>query len=242
MPPCVDDAIPPRAKAATGLLLLALLGGCTNGDFGRVKPWLVSDDTHAWVGRQAAIESGFPVSSSNLTDDERELRDIAYQLINPPYNRGKWDSVLYEYGLRPTPGPWQPLDRTAYSQELMDSPVRSPAARYARLIDDIRDDGTRLTLFAAVARRVLDMDGKRKRSLAYVSVLPKEERDSARQRIAENALVIAWVRHSLHDRAAAYQYALKRIVIDTPSQMAVQAERALTLLRQQTAAAARGYG
>jgi hypothetical protein len=56
----------------------------------------------------------------------------------------------------------------------------------------------------------------------------------------ENALVIAWVHRSLRERADAYQFALERIVIETPSQMAVQAERALTLLREHTASAARG--
>jgi hypothetical protein len=58
--------------------------------------------------------------------------------------------------------------------------------------------------------------------------------------VAENSLVIAWVRRSLRERADGYQFALERIVIDTPSQMAVEAEQVLTLLRQQTKAAARG--
>ena len=229
-----------RAGIVCGAALLAVLCGCTTGDFGRVKPSLVSDDMHAWVGRQAASESGTIPSTSDLTDDERELRDLAYQLIEPPYNRDKWNRILYEYGVMPTRGPWSPSDRAAYSRKLLDASVRSATARYARLIDDIRNDNTQLTLFAAVARRVLDMDSKRNRSLAYVSAPSKGERENARRRIKENALVIAWVHRSLHERADAYQYALERIVIDTPSQMAVEAERALTLLREHTAFAARG--
>jgi hypothetical protein len=230
-----------RARSACGLALLVLLCGCANGDFGRVKPSLVSDDTHSWVGREAARQSGFAVSTSDLTYDERELRDLAYTLIAPPYNRGKWDSIVYEYGIVPTRWPWQTsFDRAAYSRYLLDRSVRSPTARYSRLIDDIRNDTTQLTLFAAVARRVLDMDSKRSRSLAYVSAPSQRERDSARRRVAENSLVIAWVRRSLRERADGYQFALERIVIDTPSQMAVEAEQVLTLLRQQTKAAARG--
>ena len=223
-----------------GAALLVVLCGCTTGDFGRVKPSLVSDDVHAWVGRQAASESGVVPSTADLTDDERELRDLAYQLIEPPYNRDKWNRILYAYGVMPTRGPWGPFDPATYSRKLLDAPVRSPTARYARLIDDIQSDNTQLTLFAAVARRVLDIDGKRKRSLAYVSAPSKYERENARRRMKENALVIAWVHRSLRERANAYQFALERIVIETPSQMAVQAERALTLLREHTASAARG--
>jgi len=144
--------------------------------------------------------------------------------------------LLYEYGILPTRGPWHPpFDRAAYTRRLLDSGVRSPTARYARLTNEMRDDNTRLTSFASVARRVLDMDGKRRRSLAYVSATSRSERDSARGRITENALVIAWAHRSLRERADAYQYALERIVIDTPSRMAVDAEQALTLLRQHTA-------
>lgn len=230
----------PWASIVGGAALLVALCGCTTGDFGRIKPSLVSDDAHAWVGRQAASESGIVPSTSDLTDDERELRDLAYQLIEPPYNRDRWNRILYEYGVIPTRGAWSPFDRAAYSRKLLDGSARSPTVRYARLIDDIRSDNTQLTLFAAVARRVLDMDSKRNRSLAYVSAPSRYERENARRRMKENALVIAWVHRSLRERADAYQYALERIVIETPSEMAVEAERALTLLRQHTAFATRG--
>ena len=240
MAPSRFDAKRAWAGIVCGAALLVVLCGCKTGDFGRVKPTLVSDDVHAWVGRQAASESGVVPSTADLTDDERELRDLAYQLIEPPYNRDKWNRILYAYGVMPTRGPWGPFDPATYSRKLLDAPVRSPTARYARLIDDIQSDNTQLTLFAAVARRVLDIDGKRKRSLAYVSAPSKYERENARRRMKENALVIAWVHRSLRERANAYQFALERIVIETPSQLAVQAEHALTLLRAHTASAARG--
>jgi hypothetical protein len=35
-------------------LCLLIMIGCTNGDFGRVRPSLVTDGIHAWVGRDAA--------------------------------------------------------------------------------------------------------------------------------------------------------------------------------------------
>ena len=53
-------------------------------------------------------------SSFELTDDERALRDLAYPLIEPPYDRQQWYSVAGEYGLyRPIRGP--AFDRTAYA-------------------------------------------------------------------------------------------------------------------------------
>jgi hypothetical protein len=46
---------------ASGIVAAAmsLLCGCTaNGDFGRVRPSLVSDDMHAWIGRDAVGSIG----------------------------------------------------------------------------------------------------------------------------------------------------------------------------------------
>ena len=89
------------------VLLIAaacLSGGCVlNGDFGRIRPELVGDNMHDWVGRDAAVAVGGPISEFRTTDQERDLRDRAYALIEPPYNRGRWDSVLREYGLSRDP-------------------------------------------------------------------------------------------------------------------------------------------
>ena len=76
----------------------ALLAGCASGgsggDFGEVRADLVTDSIHDWVGREAAVEHHTAPSTFQLTDDERELRDLAYPLIEPPYDRQKWYSVL----------------------------------------------------------------------------------------------------------------------------------------------------
>jgi hypothetical protein len=110
---------------------------------------------------------------------------------------------------------------------------RSPAGRYGRLIEDIRNDIVRMGPFFRVAVRVADMDGKRQQSLAYIPDINAEELGSARARMAENYLIVDWVHRSLNARAGGYRYALERLVIAYPSPMAVDAERALNLLRQQ---------
>jgi len=95
---------------------LLVLGGCANGDFGRVKPGLVTDDIHAWVGTTAALDNGAPVSTYPLTDDERTLRDLAYPLIEPPYDRQRWFSFLNEYGItRFFRRDWSWFDEEAYT-------------------------------------------------------------------------------------------------------------------------------
>lgn len=213
------------------LAALALLSGCgMQGDFGELNRTLVRDDIHDWVGRDDA--AGKPISPSNfqLTDDERQLRDLAFPLIEAPYDRQNFDQVGREYGLI-RPKPREASDRTAYVTHLMKTNDRSPSARYAQLTDDIRNDSTRLPQFFETAGRVLDMDQKRRKSMAYVTGLGDLERKDTLNRIRENARVIAQVRASLTHRAASYRFALERLVITAPSPQAVDAERTLNQLQ-----------
>ena len=108
------------------------------------------DDIHDWVARDAIAGQPTWPSRFDLTDDERQLRDLAYPLIEPSYNRQQWYSVFGEYGIigadhRAT------FDRTAYANRLLSSQFRSSSARYAQLSDDIRNDITRLPQFFETA-------------------------------------------------------------------------------------------
>jgi hypothetical protein len=208
---------------------LSLLAGCANGDFGEVKPYLVRDDVHDWIGAAALGPHGKP-SDFALTDDERQLRDLAYPLIQPPYDRQKWFSIAGEYGLLHA-GRNGNFNRAAYATHLFDARYRSPAARYAQLIDDIRNDTTRLPQFFETATRVLDIDSKRRKSMAFVRSLSKSERIQALRRIRENAAIVNLVVEELHRRIASYQFALGRLVVMTPMQDAVETEHALDRLK-----------
>lgn len=222
----------------TVALALGLLTGCgTQGDFGRVRPSLVNDDTHAWMGTATTRTVGADNAwRHQLTDEERMLRDLAYPLIEPPYDRAKWYSVLGEFGVGSRPWPYP--DRSAYASRLFTTAYRSQTARYNRLIEDIRNDVMRIDPFFSSARYVLDMDRKREKALAYVTGLTAEERDNTLQRIAENHNIVQWVQGSISERAISYKIALERMVIAAPSPVAVEAERALTLLQQRIT----GYG
>jgi hypothetical protein len=215
--------------------MLLLLGACSaNGDFDRLKPNLVSDDIHAWVGRDAARDAGIPVSGLPLTEEERTLRDQAYPLIEPPFERARWYAIINEYGLSHREG-WPRFAVGGYSAKLMGEHYRSATARYDKLNNDIRDDVQRLPEFFATARTVLDLDDKRAQSFAYVSALTRDEKGNATARMAENKLVIRWVRHAVAERAAAYCFALQRLVIATPNPTAIEVERSLTLLNARIA-------
>jgi hypothetical protein len=215
------------ASLAAGLAL----AGCANGDFDRVKPGLVTDDIHNWVGTTAALGNGAPISDYPLTDDERLLRDLAYPLIEPPYDRQQWFSVLNEYGIgRIFHHDWSRFDEQAYMRALMGTVFRSESGRYGRLGDDIRNDRTRVPPFFEVAGRVLDMDRKREKNLAAVSYLTEREQFMAVARTGENALVISWVQWSLVARAVSYRVALERLSIASPMPMATDLDRSIVAL------------
>ena len=205
--------------------VLALLGGCgtTNGDFGEVRSTLVSDNVHDWVGPYASdgIRSKF-----DLTDDERQLRDLAYPLIEAPYDRQQWYSVLGEHGYRPPDR--GTFDHTTYATRLLASHYHSPSARYAQLSDDINNDTTRMPQFFETAGRVLDIDQKRQKSLTYVSAITPAELKYAQRRMHENESIILLVGAKLTQRESSYRFALERLVIKTPMQQAVEVERAIS--------------
>ncbi len=212
----------------------ALLAGCASsgsgGDFGEVRSDLVRDNIHDWVGREAAIEHHTAPSTFQFTDDERALRDLAYPLIEPPYDRQKWYSVLGEYGKFKT---FQvaAADRSAYLKHLMEPHYRSSSARYAQLLDDINNDEARLPQFFETATRVIGIDSKRRESLSYITDLPRSERNNALRRIRENAAIISMVSTRLRQRASSYRFALEQLVVMTPSPQAATVERALDQLK-----------
>jgi hypothetical protein len=222
------------ARPPFAVLAVLLLSGCTSiGDFGRLQDPLRTDDIHAWVGQEAAASAGAPVSLYNLTEEERTLRDLAFPLIEPPYDRVRWDAVVYEYGIKRSfrRELWV-QDVAAYYAHLAGPFHRSSVARYNKLIDDIRDDIVRIEPFVEAARRVVELDKHRENSMQYLSTVSPPEKDQGMARIGENALTIAWVQHSLTERCAGYRFALEHLVVAEPEPAAAEAERVLMQLQQ----------
>src|SRR5262245_47782430 len=235
----LPDFPPRRAKTLhceAALAVLAFLFSGCYGDFGRPRQTIVSPDRAYWVGAQAAGSLGVPPSTYPWTDEEQLLRQLGYALIRPPYTRQRWYVILGQF-VRISPIPYyrEIGDYTAYARKILDLPYRSPTARYQQLIDAIRDDLARIEQFVPVASRVAELDRKREQSLAYVANLTFDEAANAGVRVAENAIILAWVQKCLGVRAAAYRFVLERLIIGTPSAKALEAERALNGLDERIA-------
>jgi hypothetical protein len=225
------------AAAWAALSLLALSGCSSIGDLGALDPHPVRDGIHDWVGQEAAVRGGAPISAYNLTDDEHTLRDLAFPLIEPPYDRQRWDAVVYEWGdKRKFQRELAFFDPTAYYAHLQAQLYRSSAARYNQIIDDIRDDIVRIDPFFVIARKVADLDRRRQAAMAEVQSLTPGEHFNADARIAENSLTIAWVHASLNQRCASYRFAIERMAVAEPELAAGEADRLLTELQQKIAA------
>jgi hypothetical protein len=218
------------------LLIGAALAGCSGGDFGRTRQDFLNDDMHRWIGGEATGSVGLPASEFQLTDMERQLRDLAYPLIEPPHSRPAWKTVFGDY--QPLPSPWRQqvvFDRTAYGRTLIDEPHRSHSSRYAQLIEDVRDDITRFEPFFSTAIHVIDLDKKRNAALSSISELSPRERTDAVARMQENSLIVQWVQQCLERRISSYRWALERLVIQAPDGMAADADRLIGELAAQTA-------
>ena len=220
-------------------LIGSTLGGCAGGDFGRTRNNAVTDDMHRWLGVEATGSVGKKSSDFQLTDLERQMRDLAYPLIEPPHSRPLWKSVFGDY--KPIESPWRQnvtFDRTAYGKLLIDEPHRSHTSRYGVLMDDVRDDILRFEPFYATASKVVELDRKRNASLKLVSALEPKERADAIARMDENALIIQWVEQCLQRRVSSYKWALERLVIQAPDGTAAMADTLINELAAQTTAVA----
>lgn len=193
-----------------GFLLLGT-AACA-GDFGRPRyPWLqeMADKAAGPIEQRA----GAPVSEFPLTDEEKQLRKFAENLLAPPFEREPW------YQSAP------PSDHKRYAAFIVEYPFRSSTARYARIIDDIRNDLDRMGPFFSAAGRVADLDRKRSKSLKFVSGLTEAELANTRARIEGNIAVITMVHDALGERVRGYRYALERLAIALPSPMAAEVDR-----------------
>lgn len=221
------------------LYLLPFIAGlaCPSDDFGRTRPGLYHEDMHSWVGGEAIQSLGGNPSKFQLTDYDRNLRDLAYYFIEPPHSRPQWRGIFGDYSGYPSP--WRAkvvFDRTAYGRRMIDEPHRSQISAYAGLIEDVRNDGVMLDRFLPVAVQVNELDIKRNEVLRFVSEVSPRERDDANSRMRENVLVTQWAQQCLQQRVASYRWALERLAIHAPDPMAADADRLIGQLSERASA------
>jgi len=215
-------------------LLCAAFSLCTVhaepiGDYGRPEDSPFVDEFMPWLKDGWQEITGTAVPAAPYTDDERTLRDRAYILLQPIELRlpsrltlaGVDFIELWNLIFDPPS-----YDVRSYGDALIARAYRSHSARYAQLIDDIRADTALVAPFFAIAQRVIDADGVRRKSFRYVSQ-SSVRIGMAQRRIDENRVLISEVYRRFGERIASYRYALETLLILTPSPAAVDAEKAL---------------
>ena len=215
------------------LSLLALAACAPQGDFGRPKANVINDEILPTAGLGAAFMRNEPVSLFNYTDAERDMRSLGYGIVMPHEHQNGWSHFWAEMKrtrLASNAMPWP--DPRSYCDTLVERSTRSSLSRYSLLISDIRADRSRIIPFFSKARLVVERDRIRERSFAGASELKDSDYINAQHRIGENLNVIASVRRGLGDRVTGYRCALERLVVSTPEQEAVLAEREIQALEE----------
>jgi hypothetical protein len=209
--------VPAFLARAAVLLLLLPLGCAPTGDFARREPTSFHDKILPRVGAHIARWRGEASSTLPLTDDEAELRHLAYTIVAPAPFASFLDRAWAEARLARL-APFTPVRAGPqhYYEALRNAPFRSSEARFAAVASDVQADNDRLTPFFSTAKRVSLADQSRLAALRYAP-LDEAERLGVEDRIIENRELAAWVRATLTHRAEAYRHAIDRLSVDTPS-------------------------
>ncbi|MEZ5839485.1 MAG: hypothetical protein R3D02_03310 [Hyphomicrobiales bacterium] len=213
-------------RTIVGLTVGLLVAGCLRpeGDFGRPRPSFINDTVAPVIGLASASARGEPVSPYNLTDDERELRDLSWSIVRPPHALDWAGASLAELQRTRILGPVDLYyDPRLYYGLLRLERFKSSEARYARVADDALADADGVKPFYAAACRVFAADEERMHVAGRLQNIPERSAQFAAARVEENRNVVAWGWRALQYRLAAYRYALDRLQIETPSLIRVAA-------------------
>ncbi len=206
------------------------------GDFGRRPDNLVTGTILPSAGLVSAWWRGDPASLYPFTDDEIELRDRAWRFLMPSHDKANLQQTLAELAYTRVLPPMPHSGRNHYHLLLMAEDYRSVASRYAKIGQDVEADRLLMVPFSQAAAKVCAADRVRALALNDVREISHIQREQAVARIAENRMLIDWVRRDMRDKAAAYRYALEHVTIEAPMREAIRAEQALVALEsaQQT--------
>lgn len=226
-----------RRAFALALALAAPLSACApQADFGRPQANAVNDELLPWAGRHLARGREEPASTYPFTDAERDMRQLGYALIMPGHPADRWNYFWAE--LRRTrvgPSPAYAPDPEGYCRALYHEAYRSSRSRFLTIADNARADRQRIPPFFAKSREVAEADRVRMGATTYIANLTPAQLQHARDRVAENEMVVRWVREGLASRLNSYRCALNRLIVATPEHEAVLAEREIAGLERDIA-------
>ena len=220
-----------RGFGALGAIVLCvLLVACARpvGDFGRAHPSFVHDEAVPAVGRLRAHAGGEPVSSLNLTDDEREMRDRVWRfLVAPHANDWFMDTAVELQRTRLIAEVDASFDPGAYYAWLGTTRYESSRVRYATLATHAQQDTDLAPKTFEAVCRVQEIDRRRAEASVALGGLSAEQ---AHLRHLENEQRIAWFTRAMRYRYDSYSDALDHLLVETPHEEARHANAALAAM------------
>jgi hypothetical protein len=225
-----------RLLAGACAFVLSACSTSDTGDFGRRADNTITNSVLPKAGLVAAWWRGEPTSLYPFTDDEIEMRDRAWRFLMPSHDKANLQQAIGELAYSRVLPPIPHSGRNHYHLLLMAEDYKSVASRYQKLGSDIEADRLLMVPFSQAAARVCAADRVRVQALNDVKELTHIQREQAVARIAENRMLVDWVRRDMREKAAAYRHALEHITIAAPMREAIRAEQALVAMEsaQQT--------
>ena len=154
----------------------------------------------------------------------------------PAHDKANMQMKLAELSYSRVIPPIPHSGRNHYHLLLMAEDYRSVSSRYQKMGSDIEADRLLMMPFSQAAARVCSADRVRVQSLNHIQELNPTQREQAVARVAENRMLVDWVRRDMREKVSAYRYALELVTVEAPMREAIRTEQALIALEsaQQT--------
>ena len=232
-----------RIAGLGGIALAIVLSGCARptGDFGRAEIDPLHDAAMPNVGVARATAAAEPVSSFDLTDEEREMRDrVWHYLVSPHASSWFRDTVVELQRTRIVPTTDKGMRPQRYYEWLSGERYASAQVRYVRIADDVTTDLAMMpSAFAAVCT-VVGIDRQRGIAGDRIEGLEESMKHEAKNRLEENSRFIGWFVAGVLYRYQSYSYGLDHLLVETPHKEAVTVNGLLSDLDVYVEAAERG--
>ena len=216
--------------AAAVIILCGVTSACARplGDFGRPRDSIIHDEVLPIIGKARATLGGEPVSVFNLTDQEKEMHDRVWRFLVAPHASDWFMDFAVELQRTRIAGT---LDRNfkidRYYHRLHQRRYASSRIRFRTIADDANTDvDTAPSTFASICR-VLEVDRQRATASFELHGLGSKQ---VAERHAENEMFIAWFTRALRYRYDSYNFALDRLLVETPHEEAIEADAEISSL------------
>ncbi len=197
------------------------------GDFGRVKPGVINDE---WIPGADAVGRwvfGQPVSSFNLTDQEREMHDRIYRFLIARHV-ADWAFDYEQVVLVASIFSSRKGHDDLYYKWLTTSRYASSRVRFNTISDDVGADLLTLPPTFEAICAVAEIDRQRAVAASELDDIEAEMVKQLRLRKAENDLYVARFVRAVRYRYDSYGYALDHFLVETPHAEAVRADERLS--------------